>query len=82
MLGIELVQDRDAKQPFDAAIGLGNKVCQRGIEKGVWIRPLSDVIILMPPLVAGDEEIDLLATVVCEAITEVTNETKAFNPVS
>jgi adenosylmethionine-8-amino-7-oxononanoate aminotransferase len=68
MVGIELVKDRDSKMPFDAAEGVGRRACEASIDRGVWIRPLSDVIIVMPPLVASDKELDLLADVVGDSI--------------
>lgn len=68
MVGIELVSERDRHTPFDPALQLGRHVCQRARENGVWIRPLSDVIILMPPLVASDEELDMLADVAISSI--------------
>jgi len=35
------------------------------------VRPLGDVVILMPPLAISDEEIDLLTSTVKESIDEV-----------
>ena len=51
MIGIELVENRQTKANFDPSMLVGRKVCERAIEKGLWIRPLGDVIVLMPPLV-------------------------------
>ena len=68
MVGIELVADRSTRQPFPAEFQLGRSVCQRTVQNGVWIRPLGDVIILMPPLIATETELDMLATVVVESI--------------
>ncbi|NND95987.1 MAG: adenosylmethionine--8-amino-7-oxononanoate transaminase [Pirellulaceae bacterium] len=68
MVGIELVADRQQQSPFDPADGVGRRVCEHAIDHGVWIRPLTDVIVLMPPLVANDQEIDLLADIACDAI--------------
>ncbi len=69
MIGIELVQDRETKSPLDPKQGFGRKVCQAAIDRGVWIRPLGDVVIVMPPLVATDSQLDELADVVSDAIT-------------
>ena len=33
----------------------------RFVEEGAWIRPLGNVVYLMPPLVVTDDELDLLA---------------------
>ncbi len=68
MVGIELVASRDTRTSFDPAEQIGQKVCRRALDRGVWIRPLGDVIILMPPLVARDDELDLLADVVVDSI--------------
>lgn len=74
MVGIELVQDRQSKEPFESSLLIGNRVCQAAVERGVWVRPLGDVVILMPPLVSSDQELDLLAEVVIQAInTEIPN---------
>ncbi|MGI9471653.1 MAG: aminotransferase class III-fold pyridoxal phosphate-dependent enzyme, partial [Rubripirellula sp.] len=68
MVGIELVADSPTHQPFPAAMQLGRSVCRRAGERGVWIRPLSDVIVLMPPLIATETELDMLADVVIDSI--------------
>ncbi len=57
MVGIELVADRDRKQSFPYAELKGRKFCQRAIERGVWLRPLGDVIVLMPPLSTRPDEL-------------------------
>ena len=68
MVGIELVSDRSSCQSFSSEFQLGRAVCRRTVQNGVWIRPLGDVIILMPPLIATESELDMLATVVAESI--------------
>ncbi|MCD0444497.1 adenosylmethionine--8-amino-7-oxononanoate transaminase [Glycomyces sp. A-F 0318] len=49
----------------------GFAVCQAARERGVWLRPLGDTVILMPPLTLGDDETDLLVNALAEAIDEV-----------
>lgn len=71
MVGIELVMDRQMKTPFDSSAQIGRRVCDVAIEQGVWIRPLSNVIVLMPPLVATNEELDFVADVVIRSIQTV-----------
>ena len=44
----------------------GLKVCRRARRRGVILRPLSDVVVLMPPLAIGDEDLDELAAVTVE----------------
>ncbi|MGB1925492.1 MAG: adenosylmethionine--8-amino-7-oxononanoate transaminase [Rubripirellula sp.] len=72
MVGIELVEDRDSKKPFDPASLIGRRVCENATEQGVWIRPLGDVVVLMPPLSINQEELERLAEVVIASIEDVT----------
>jgi adenosylmethionine---8-amino-7-oxononanoate aminotransferase len=50
----------------------GFAVCQAARERGVWLRPLGDTVVLMPPLTLGDDETDLLVNALAEAVDEVT----------
>ena len=71
MVGIELVADRDTKQSFDPHLLMGKQVCDEAIRHGVWLRPLTDVVVTMPPLVTSDAEIEMLAKVVTASIESV-----------
>ncbi|MBI1378300.1 MAG: adenosylmethionine--8-amino-7-oxononanoate transaminase [Frankiales bacterium] len=49
----------------------GFEVCQRARERGVLIRPLGDVVVLMPPLAIGDDDLETLVGVVDRCVREV-----------
>jgi adenosylmethionine-8-amino-7-oxononanoate aminotransferase len=49
----------------------GFAVCQAARRRGVWVRPLGDVVVLMPPLAIGDDDLETLVGVVDESIREV-----------
>ncbi len=49
----------------------GAAVCAAARRRGVWLRPLGDTVVLMPPLSLGTAETDLLVGAVIEAIEEV-----------
>jgi adenosylmethionine-8-amino-7-oxononanoate aminotransferase len=68
MVGIELVQDRATGQRYPREQLAGVAACRRALERGVWIRPLGDVVVLMPPLVINDEELEFLAATVCDVL--------------
>jgi adenosylmethionine-8-amino-7-oxononanoate aminotransferase len=57
MTGIELVADKVTKQPFDPKRRVGAQVCMAVRKHGVIVRPLGDVIVLMPPLAMGVEHL-------------------------
>jgi adenosylmethionine-8-amino-7-oxononanoate aminotransferase len=49
----------------------GFEVCRAARRRGVIVRPLGDVVVLMPPLGIGDDDLDELTGTVDEAIREV-----------
>jgi adenosylmethionine-8-amino-7-oxononanoate aminotransferase len=49
----------------------GLAVCRRARDRGVIVRPLGDVVVLMPPLGIGDSDLAELAGAVSDAIREV-----------
>jgi adenosylmethionine-8-amino-7-oxononanoate aminotransferase len=49
----------------------GFEVCRAARRRGVLIRPLGDVVVLMPPLGIADGELDELVSAVAESIREV-----------
>jgi adenosylmethionine-8-amino-7-oxononanoate aminotransferase len=50
MWGIELVKDKVTRERFDPRLRVGATVCARVRRRGIILRPLGDVIVLMPPL--------------------------------
>jgi adenosylmethionine-8-amino-7-oxononanoate aminotransferase len=72
MVGIEIVKDKRSREPFDLKDKISAKICSKAREKGLIIRPLGNVIVLMPPLSVSHEEIKSLTRITGEAIKEVT----------
>lgn len=64
MIGIEL-----KNYPVEQRVG--HRVCLRAREEGVFIRPLGNVIVLMPPLSITLDEIETLCRVTREAIVNL-----------
>lgn len=72
MVGIELVHDKDKRQAYEPAARVGQKVCKEARRHGVLLRPLGDVIVLMPPLSVTEAEIEFLCDVTRKAVRTVT----------
>ncbi len=72
MTGIELVRDRKGRIPYDPSTRIGMRVIEEARRHGVIIRPLGNVIILMPPLSVTEDELRTLVTVTAEAIAIAT----------
>ena len=64
MVGIELVRDRKTREPFDPKRRVGAAVCARIRRHGVILRPLGDVIVIMPPLAMGLKDLKTIVTAV------------------
>ena len=72
MIGIELVKDRKTKEEFPYADRMGHKVALAARGHEVMLRPLGNVIVLMPPLAIKPSEVDFLVDGVRESIREAT----------
>ncbi|HVJ67456.1 MAG TPA: aminotransferase class III-fold pyridoxal phosphate-dependent enzyme, partial [Caulifigura sp.] len=72
MVGIELVADRTTKSPFPSERRTGHLVTLAARRRGVMIRPLGDVVVLMPAPAMPVELIDELCDVAFAAIDEAT----------
>ncbi|GAA6193653.1 aspartate aminotransferase family protein [Phaeobacter sp. NW0010-22] len=76
--GIELVADRETKTPFDPKLGLAKKIKKAAFEAGLICYPMSgtrdgvhgDHILLAPPFILTDEQIDEIVTKLDLAITQ------------
>ncbi len=71
MAGIELVKDRKTKETFEQKERIGHKVILKARDMGVIIRPLGDVIVIMPPLIIDRQTLDTLLSVVYDSIKSV-----------
>ena len=72
MVGIELVQDRATKAPYPLTDRMGHRVAMEARRRGLIIRPIGNVIILMPPLVVTAKELTRMGTVLAASILAVT----------
>ena len=68
MVGIELVEDKSTRRPFDSRRRVGAQVCARLRRHGVILRPLSDVIVLMPPLAMELADLKQIVTAVRDGV--------------
>ncbi|MDP8974941.1 MAG: adenosylmethionine--8-amino-7-oxononanoate transaminase [Actinomycetota bacterium] len=65
MAGIDL----DSPEP---SLRRGRRVCAEAVRRGVLLRPLGDVVVLVPPLTVTAEEVERIVEVLAAAIAEVT----------
>jgi len=72
MVGIELVEDKETRQPYPSGLRVGHQVILEARRRGVILRPLGDVLILMPPLSIAPENLDKIVEVAAASIKAVT----------
>lgn len=71
LAGIELVQDRQSRQSFAPDKRMGQRVCREARQRGVFLRPLGDVIVVMPPLAIDLSLLDWLGDVLYNSVKAV-----------
>lgn len=71
MVGLEMVADRATKAPLDPLQRLPQKIVLAARRMGAIIRPLGDVMILMPPLSIEPENLIKLVDITDRAMAEV-----------
>ncbi len=64
MGGVELA-------PRASGLRWGRRVCAAAVRRGVLLRPLGDVIVLMPPLTLTADEVERIVDALAAAIAEV-----------
>jgi adenosylmethionine---8-amino-7-oxononanoate aminotransferase len=72
MVGIELVENKALRKGYPPENRIGHRVIMEARKRDVMIRPLGDIIILMPPLSITYAELALLLDTVRECIRIVT----------
>jgi len=68
MAGVEIVKDKRTKESFAYEKLIGAKLCAAMRPKGVMMRPLSDVIVLMPPVAIDLNTLKTLLDVVFDTL--------------
>jgi adenosylmethionine-8-amino-7-oxononanoate aminotransferase len=72
--GIELVLDKERKTPYPWEQRLGVRVCNEARKRGLFLRPLGNVLVVFPPLSISMAEFEILMDGIEESIRTVTGE--------
>jgi adenosylmethionine-8-amino-7-oxononanoate aminotransferase len=71
MAGVELVEDRESRRPFPARLRVGHRVCRALRDRGVLLRPLGDVLVVMPPLTIEPTLLDRLGEALYDGVAGI-----------
>jgi len=72
MIGVELVKNRETKEPYRLAEKIGMSVSLECRKQGLLIRPLGNVIVLMPPLSTSLKDLKRMTDIIYDAVRKVT----------
>lgn len=72
MVGIELVKDRRTRAAYPLTDRVGHQVAMEARRRGLLIRPLGNVIVLLPPLLTRTRELARMLATLHESIRAVT----------
>lgn len=68
---IELVKDKNTKEPFAYEDGIGKKIYLEGLKLGAILRPMWNCIYFITPYVITEKEIEKLTNIAYEALNRV-----------
>ena len=58
MAALEMVKDKNTKEPFEGHLNMGDKVANLSIDNGLICRPLGPAIVLCPQFIINKNQID------------------------
>lgn len=71
MVGIELVKDRETKEPFPSEDLIGHRIINEARSRGLLLRPIVDTIEIVPHLSTTEEELKVICQKTYESIRAV-----------
>ena len=58
MAALEMVKNKDTKEPFEGHLNMGDKIANMSIDNGLICRPLGPAIVLCPQFIITKKQID------------------------
>jgi adenosylmethionine-8-amino-7-oxononanoate aminotransferase len=74
MAGIELVRDGKTKQPYPLGARAGHRVAAAARANGLILRPIGNVLVLLPPLSVSTNELRRIITILQNSIATLAKE--------
>ncbi|WP_462137544.1 adenosylmethionine--8-amino-7-oxononanoate transaminase [Candidatus Mycalebacterium sp.] len=74
MAGIEIVKDKRTKEKYPAVEQIGRKIAEKAMDYGVLLRPLGDIVVLMPPVGIEMDDLKKLMKATYRAVREIAED--------
>ena len=65
---VELVEDKKTRTPYPLKARIGHRVCGIARQRGLLLRPLGNIIVLIPPLSISHDEIMRMVNILSDSI--------------
>lgn len=67
MAGIELVKNKQTREPFPSTARIGHQAAMECRGQGLLMRPIGNVLILVPPLITSEPELRRMVTIITKS---------------
>ena len=67
MAGIELVKNKETREPFPLADRIGHQAAMECRRQGLLMRPIGNVLILVPPLITSEPELRRMVKIITKS---------------
>ena len=71
MGAVELVADKVTKEPLPSELQVSERIANKALEKGLICRPLGAAIVLGPPFIITEQQIDEMFDILDDTVSEV-----------
>jgi L-2,4-diaminobutyrate transaminase len=75
--GIELVEDKESKRPFDLSRGVARRLHELLMEEGLICRPVFNTLAFSPPLIVSRDDVDRIVAAFARGLDRLTEELRA-----
>ena len=72
MAGIELVRNRETREAYRLETRIGHRVAREARNRGLLLRPLGHIIVLMPPLSVSIRQLTRMVDILSRSIAAAT----------
>ena len=66
---VELTATPGEKSPYPTELRVAYRICREALRRGVWLRPLGDTLVIMPPLSITTDELNFWVNRCCKVST-------------
>ena len=78
MAAVDVVADRCSRRPLPASAQTGWRACMKARDRGVFVRPIGDTVVVMPPLSIEEGELSRICEAVRYGLDSVARSTPAL----